>query len=106
MTCRPSYNAIGSAVGTAEAPDGAGLSDQVPQACHACDRVLKYAKYVDSLKLAEEEPGCEQCTDNRLLLEHAWQVVSTEFFDAHGQFSQAKWADALMHTLQVKPALL
>lgn len=62
--------------------------------------MLQYAKYVDTL-CGESEPGCEQCADNRLLLEQAWQVVSTEYFDPHGEFSQARWAAALLHTLQV-----
>ncbi|KAK9796250.1 hypothetical protein WJX73_002715 [Symbiochloris irregularis] len=61
--------------------------------------VLQYARYVDGL-CGESEPGCEQCADNRLLLEQAWQVVSTEFFDPHGEFSQARWAAALLNTLQ------
>ena len=63
--------------------------------------MLQYAKYVDGLKVAESEPGCEQCEDNRLMLEKAWQVIASEFFDPHREFSQAKWVAALQHTLQV-----
>ena len=40
-------------------------------------RVLAYSQYVQGLKLQEEEPGCEQCTQNRLLLEKLWQVACT-----------------------------
>lgn len=69
----------------------------------ACCRVVQYARYVDTLENAEAEPGCEQCSDNRLLLERAWQVVSSEYFDAHGDFSQSKWIAALQQTLQVVP---
>jgi len=67
---------------------------------YAC-RIVHYAKFVDSLKDTEEGPGCEHCTDNRLLLEHAWQVVANEFYDPAGRFSQAKWADQLLSTLKV-----
>lgn len=74
----------------------------LPLAC----RVLQYARYVDGLKVAESEPGCEQCEDNRLILEKAWQVVSSEFFDPHGEFSQAKWVAALKSTLQVRVMFL
>lgn len=66
-----------------------------------CYRIIHYAKFVEGLKDAEEAPGCEHCTDNRLLLEHAWQVVANEFYDSAGQFSQAKWADQLLRTFQV-----
>lgn len=65
------------------------------------DRIVHYAKFVEGLKDAEEAPGCEHCTDNRLLLEHAWQVVANEFYDPAGQFSQAKWADQLLRTFEV-----
>lgn len=64
-------------------------------------RIVQYAKFVEGLKDAEEAPGCEHCTDNRLLIEHAWQVVANEFFDPAEHFSQAKWADQLLQTLQV-----
>lgn len=64
-------------------------------------RIVHYARFVEGLKDAEEAPGCEHCTDNRLLIEHAWQVVANEFFDPAGHFSQAKWADQLLQTFQV-----
>ena len=56
---------------------------------------------MEGLKDAEEAPDCEHCTDNRLLLEHAWQVVANEFYDPAGRFSQAKWADQLLTTFKV-----
>lgn len=62
---------------------------------------MHYAKFVEGLKDAEEAPGCEHCTDNRLLLERAWQVVANEFYDPAGRFSQAKWADQLLRTFKV-----
>ena len=64
-------------------------------------RIVHYAKFVESLKDTEEGPGCEHCTDNRLLLEHAWQVVANEFYDPAGHFSQAKWADQLLTSFKV-----
>ena len=64
-------------------------------------RIVHYAKFVESLKDTEEGPGCEHCTDNRLLLERAWQVVANEFYDPAGRFSQAKWADQLLTTFKV-----
>lgn len=64
-------------------------------------RIVHYAKFVEGLKDTEEGPGCEHCTDNRLLLEHAWQVVANEFYDPAGRFSQAKWADQLLSTFKV-----
>ena len=64
-------------------------------------RIVHYAKFVESLKDTEEGPGCEHCTDNRLLLERAWQVVANEFYDPAGHFSQAKWADQLLTTFKV-----
>lgn len=69
--------------------------------CPYNHRIVQYAKFVEGLKDAEEAPGCEHCTDNRLLIEHAWQVVANEFFDPAGHFSQATWADQLLQTLQV-----
>ena len=35
--------------------------------------------------MEDEHPAC---TANRLLLEHTWQVVANEFYDASGRFSQ------------------
>ncbi len=67
---------------------------------------MHYAKFVEGLKEAEEAPGCEHCTDNRLLLERAWQVVANEFYDPAGRFSQAKWADQLLRTFKVLPVPL
>ena len=64
-------------------------------------RIVHYAKFVEGLKDVEESPGCEHCTDNRLLVERAWQVVANEFYDPAGRFSQAKWADQLLSTFQV-----
>ena len=64
-------------------------------------RIVQYAKFVEGLKDAEEASDCEHCTDNRLLLEHAWQVVANEFYDPAGRFSQAKWADQLLSTFKV-----
>ena len=72
----------------------------MPSSLAAC-RIVHYAKFVEGLKDAEEAPGCEHCTDNRLLLEHAWQVVANEFYDPAGKFSQAKWADQLLRTFEV-----
>lgn len=65
-------------------------------------RLQRYAEYLEEIqaKGVEEAPGCEQCGDNRLILEKAWQVVANEFFDAKGCFSQAVWADQLIATLQ------
>lgn len=39
----------------------------------AC-RVMDYARYLETLEDTESAPGCEQCTNNRLLLERVWQV--------------------------------
>lgn len=70
------------------------------EALEGMSRIVHYAKFVESLKDTEEGPGCEHCTDNRLLLEHAWQVVANEFYDPAGHFSQAKWADQLLTTFK------
>lgn len=70
------------------------------EALEGMSRIVHYAKFVESLKDTEEGPGCEHCTDNRLLLEHAWQVVANEFYDPAGRFSQAKWADQLLTTFK------
>jgi len=39
-------------------------------------RLQRYARYLESLQEAgvEQQPGCEACTPNRLMLEQAWQV--------------------------------
>ena len=51
------------------------LSDLLtPEHSLALCRVLEYSRYVQGLKVQEGEPGCEQCTSNRLLLEKLWQV--------------------------------
>ena len=66
-------------------------------------RLQQYAKYVEGLDASglEDQPGCETCTANRLMLEKAWQTVANEFYDPTGSFNQAKWAESLLHTLQV-----
>lgn len=88
------------------APTKATAKPRAPsKACYA-HRIVHYAKFVESLKDAEEAPGCEHCSDNRLLLEHAWQVVANEFYDPAGHFSQAKWADQLLRTFKVIIRLL
>ncbi|KAL3145262.1 hypothetical protein ABBQ32_001001 [Trebouxia sp. C0010 RCD-2024] len=73
------------------------------EALEGMSRIVHYAKFVEGLKDPEEAPGCEHCTDNRLLLEHAWQVVANEFYDPAGRFSQAKWADQLLRTFKGAP---
>ena len=35
---------------------------------------MDYARYLERLEDTENAPGCEQCTNNRLLLERVWQV--------------------------------
>lgn len=37
-------------------------------------RILRYAKYVESLADGEAAEGCKDCAANRLMLEKAWQV--------------------------------
>ncbi|KAK9805537.1 hypothetical protein WJX72_003921 [[Myrmecia] bisecta] len=69
-------------------------------------RIAEYSNYVESVCTAEEAPGCEQCTDHRLLLEQAWQVVANEFYDPLGHFSQAKWADQLLTALKAAGGML
>ena len=36
--------------------------------------MMDYARYLETLEDTENAPGCEQCTNNRLLLERVWQV--------------------------------
>lgn len=39
--------------------------------------IVNYARYVNSIcEDLEKQPGCEECEDNRVILEHAWQVCS------------------------------
>jgi hypothetical protein len=66
-------------------------------------RLQQYAEYVEGLHATgiEEQPGCDSCTANRLMLEKAWQTVANEFYDPRGTFNQARWAESLLHTLQV-----
>lgn len=68
-------------------------------------RIVEYAKYVERVQDLEEEPGCEQCSRNRELVEKAWQTVANEFYDPRYTFSQASWAEQLLKTLKVKPPL-
>lgn len=64
-------------------------------------RLQDYATYVETVAAeAEKRPGCEECLDNRLFLERAWQVVANEYYDPHLHFSQADWAGQLLQTLQ------
>ncbi len=42
--------------------------------CDSACRVMDYARYLETLEDTESAPGCEQCTNNRLLLERVWQV--------------------------------
>jgi hypothetical protein len=66
-----------------------------------CCRVGEYVKYVEGLEAVEEAD--KACVKNRLLLEKAWQIIASEYYDAKGNFSQAAWAEQLLHTLQVGP---
>ena len=68
--------------------------------CKHVRRISQYVEYVEGLEPVEEaEPAC---VDGRLQLEKAWQVVANEYFDPHGSFSQAAWAQQLHQTLQVR----
>ncbi|KAI8470624.1 MAG: ClpP/crotonase-like domain-containing protein [Monoraphidium minutum] len=74
-------------------------------------RLQSYARFVEVLQDsgAEDAPGCEACTANRLLLEQAWQSVQTcaaEFFDASGRFSQAWWAEQLLDVMEARGGAL
>ena len=53
----------------------------------------------------EETKGCELCSTNRKMLEKAWQVIANEYFDPHGEFSQAAWAKQLLLAFQVSSLL-
>eukprot|EP00955_Chlamydomonas_euryale_P082097 363670-Chlamydomonas_euryale.AAC.9 len=84
-------------------------------------RLQPYSEYLASLEEtgAEDAPGCEQCTENRLILEQleaeeidiaadisclpqAWQIIANEFYDpTPGRFSQALWADELLRALKI-----
>lgn len=66
---------------------------------HLC-RLVAYGKYVDTLKKLEDAPDCLECTANREILEHAWQVVANEYYDPYGKFSQADWAGVLQKALE------
>ena len=52
---------------------------------------MDYARYLETLEDTENAPGCEQCTNNRLLLERVWQVRcpiwSFDVEQAHWQFT-------------------
>ena len=53
--------------------------------------------------MEDEHPAC---TANRLLLEHTWQVVANEFYDASGRFSQARPCFATWGFHTVRPSCL
>ena len=50
------------------APAAASLLSEAPCSVYA------YTRYIKGLEAQEEEPGCEQCTANRLQLEQVWQA--------------------------------
>lgn len=64
--------------------------------------MVKVAELVESKMELEKEAGCSQCKDNRLLVEKAWQVVASEYYDPQGKFSQAAWAKQLLRVFQVR----
>lgn len=63
-------------------------------------RIIRYGRYVDTLEDIENAPGCEKCRANRMVLEHAWQVVANEYFDPKSNFSQTWWAGELERVLK------
>lgn len=65
--------------------------------------MVRYASFIDKVEAdgVEEQPGCEQCKENRQVLEQTWQRVANEFYDVNGQFSQKEWAAQLLSVLQV-----
>lgn len=71
-----------------------------PQAWSGMAKVMDYARYLETLEDTESAPGCEQCTNNRLLLERVWQVVANEFYSPAGTFDQAEWAEQLLSTVK------
>lgn len=50
----------------------------------------------------EAAPGCELCAANREMLERTWKTASASFYDPAGRFSQARWAQQLLDTLQAR----
>ncbi|MEW5308470.1 MAG: hypothetical protein WDW38_000428 [Sanguina aurantia] len=64
--------------------------------------MVRYASFIDSIEAegVEERPGCEQCKENRQVLEKTWQVVANEYYDVNGRFSQREWAAQLLSALQ------
>ena len=79
------------------------LKETPHQKCFGCS-IRAYAAYLDTLEEVEDEHPA--CTANRLLLEHTWQVVANEFYDASGRFSQAPpcFMFGLSHSLPSSPA--
>lgn len=69
--------------------------------------MVRYASFIDRIEAegVEDQPGCEQCKENRQVLEKTWQVVANEYYDVNGQFSQREWAAQLLSALQVSPGL-
>lgn len=66
-----------------------------------------YVEYVETLKTAEDEPGCEACAANRFVLERAFQTVANEaFLEPGGGFTEARWAPNLYEALHSAGGLL
>ncbi|GLC39872.1 hypothetical protein PLESTB_001311400 [Pleodorina starrii] len=85
--------------------DGPNLALFTEDAQKAMGRLREYGRYVESVCPAEELCG-PACTENREVLERAWQVVASEHYSASGTFSQTGWADALLRELQSRGGLL
>ncbi|GIL48895.1 hypothetical protein Vafri_5312 [Volvox africanus] len=85
--------------------DGPNLALFTEDAQKAMSRLLQYARYVESVSASEQSCG-PACTENREMLEKAWQVVASEHYSASGVFSQRAWADTLLEVLQSHDGLL
>ncbi|GIL69117.1 hypothetical protein Vretifemale_112 [Volvox reticuliferus] len=85
--------------------DGPNLALFTEDAQKAMSRLLQYARYVESISAAEQSCG-SACTENREMLEKAWQVVASEHYSASGIFSQRVWADTLLEVLKSHNGLL
>ncbi|EFJ41634.1 hypothetical protein VOLCADRAFT_119655, partial [Volvox carteri f. nagariensis] len=87
------------------ASDGPNLALFTDDAQQAMARLREYGRYVESVSASETACG-PPCTENREVLERAWQVVASEHYSANGVFTQAGWADELRRVMEARDGLL
>ncbi|KAG2489423.1 hypothetical protein HYH03_012061 [Edaphochlamys debaryana] len=85
--------------------DGINVALFTDDAAAALESLKVYGRYVE--ENCERELACgPECTENREVLEDAWQIIANEHYSATNTFTQAGWGEQLLATLKAHDGLL